>query len=89
MSSTKKSKKDKEKSTSKVQEKAKLSVFLEEDIGMRAINSMKAITAQELARNAGVKISVANAFIRSLESKGIVRCVGGYSGHKVYQLIKS
>ncbi len=89
MSSSKKGKKDKEKSTSKAQEKAKLSVFLEEDIGLRTINSMKAITAQELARNAGVKISVANAFIKSLESKGIVRCVGGYSGHKVYQLIKS
>jgi small subunit ribosomal protein S25e len=50
---------------------------------------MKAITPQELARNAGVKISVANAFIKSLESKGIVKCVGGYSGHKVYQLVKS
>ncbi len=89
MSSAKKSKKDKGKVESKKQEKAKLSVFLEEDIGMRSIANMKAITAQELARNAGVKISVANAFIRSLESKGIVRCVGGYSGHKVYQLIKS
>ncbi|MCD6036808.1 MAG: hypothetical protein K0S67_692 [Nitrososphaeraceae archaeon] len=35
-----------------------------------------------------VKISVANAFIKSAESKGIVRNVGGYSGHKVYELVK-
>lgn len=89
MSSTKKGKKEKEKSASKAQEKAKLSVFLEEEIGMQTISSMKAITIHELARNAGVKISVANAFIKSLESKGIVKYVGGYSGHRVYQLIKS
>ncbi|RMF29213.1 MAG: MarR family transcriptional regulator [Candidatus Nitrosothermus koennekii] len=87
--SSKKGKKDKGGSESKKQEKAKLSVFLEEDIGMKTIANMKAITPQELARNAGVKISVANAFIKSLESKGIVKCVGGYSGHKVYQLVKS
>ena len=67
-------------------EKEKTSIFLSDDIGLRAINNMKAITASELARNTGVKISVANAFIRSLESKGKVELVGGYSGHKVYRL---
>ncbi len=67
-------------------EKTKISIFLPEDVGMKTISSMKSITAYELARNAGVKVSVANAFIKRLESKGVVRCVGGYSGHKVYKL---
>jgi small subunit ribosomal protein S25e len=49
---------------------------------------MKAITIQSYARSAGVKISVANAFIKSAESKGIVRNAGGYSGHRVYELVK-
>jgi small subunit ribosomal protein S25e len=48
---------------------------------------MKAITPQGFARASGVKVSVANSYIKSLESKGIIRNVGGYSGHKVYRLV--
>jgi small subunit ribosomal protein S25e len=55
---------------------------------MKTIQGMKAITTQGVARNIGVKISIANAFIKSLEAKGVVKAEGGYSGHKVYQLIK-
>ncbi|MEM2760005.1 MAG: hypothetical protein QXU32_04285 [Nitrososphaerales archaeon] len=68
------------------QQKAKISVVLKEEQGMKALAEMRAITPQALSRNTGVKISVANAFIKSLESKGIVKCVGGYSGHRVYVL---
>src|ERR671914_82193 len=70
------------KSGSKPQQKQKLAVTIEEPQGM------KAITTQGVARNIGVKISVANAFIKSLEAKGIVKAEGGYSGHRVYHLIK-
>jgi small subunit ribosomal protein S25e len=49
---------------------------------------MKSITCQALARNVGVKISVANSFIKSLEERGVVKAVGGYSGHRVYQVIR-
>jgi small subunit ribosomal protein S25e len=77
-----------EKKKAKPQQKQKLAVVVEEAQGMKAIQSMKAITIQAFARNAGVKISIANSFIKALESKGTVRCVGGYSGHKVYELIK-
>ncbi|HXG05822.1 MAG TPA: hypothetical protein VNI77_00670 [Nitrososphaera sp.] len=76
-----------EKKAAKPQQKQKLSVFVEEPVGMKAIQGMKAITPQALARNIGVKISVANAFIKSLEQKGLVKSIGGYSGHRVYQLI--
>jgi small subunit ribosomal protein S25e len=77
-----------EKKKAKPQQKQKLAVFVEEPAGMKAIQGMKAITPQGLARNIGVKISVANTFIRSLEQKGVIKSVGGYSGHRVYQLIK-
>jgi small subunit ribosomal protein S25e len=55
---------------------------------MKAIQGMKSITCQALARNVGVKISVANSFIKSLEERGVVKAVGGYSGHRVYQVIR-
>ena len=77
-----------EKKKSKPQQKQKLAVFVEENSGMKAIQGMKSITSQALARNVGVKISVANSFIRSLEAKGVVTPVGGYSGHRVYQIVK-
>jgi small subunit ribosomal protein S25e len=76
------------KAGSKPQQRQKLVVAIEEPQGMKVIQGMKAITTQGVARNMGVKISVANAFIKSLEAKGVVRTEGGYSGHRVYQLIK-
>jgi small subunit ribosomal protein S25e len=73
------------KSTSKTLPKQKLSVIVEEPVGMKAIKGMKAITTQSLSRAIGVKISVANAFLRSLEAKGMIRNIGGYSGHRIYE----
>jgi small subunit ribosomal protein S25e len=79
---------EEKKKVPKTQQRQKLAVLVEEPVGIKAIQGMKSITTQALARNTGVKISVANAFIKSLESKGVIRTVGGYSGHKIYQLIK-
>lgn len=66
----------------------KLSVAIEETAGRKALQNMKAITVQALARNLGVKISVANAFIRTMETRGSVKLAGGYSGHRIYQLVQ-
>jgi len=77
-----------EKKKAKPQQKQKLAVVVEEPAGMKAISGMKSITTQALARNIGVKISVASAFIRSLEQKGVIKSVGGYSGHRVYQVVR-
>ncbi len=77
-----------EKKKSPKPQRQKLAVTVEEAAGMKAIQNMKAITIQGLARNVGVKISVANTFIRSLEAKGVVKPVGGYSGHRVYQMVR-
>jgi small subunit ribosomal protein S25e len=73
---------------SKPQQKQKLVVAIEEPQGMRVIQGMKAITTQGVARNMGVKVSIANSFIKSLEAKDVIKAEGGYSGHRVYQLIK-
>ena len=69
-------------------QKQKLAVFVEEFQGRKTLQSMKAITAQGFAKASGVKISAANSFIKSLELKGVLTSVGGYSGHRVYKLIK-
>ena len=83
-------KKDKKEDVAKVEDrgrqKQKLAVFVEESHGRKTLQNMKAITPQGFARASGVKVSVANSYIKSLESKGIIRNVGGYSGHKVYRL---
>jgi small subunit ribosomal protein S25e len=67
--------------------KQKLSVAIEEATGRKALQNMKAITVQALARNLGVKISVANSFIRAMEARGSVKLAGGYSGHRIYQAV--
>lgn len=85
---TEKKEEKKGKGGPKQQQKAKISVILDEKQGLKTLSGLKAITPHALARNLGVKISIANAFIRSLETQGSVRCVGGYSGHKVYELLQ-
>jgi small subunit ribosomal protein S25e len=58
---------------------------LTEEQATKAIKTSKVITAQELSRQTGVKISAANAYlIKSLE-KGTVKRVAGHSGHHIYQ----
>jgi small subunit ribosomal protein S25e len=81
-------KEDSKKTGSRPQQKQKLSVFVEESQGLKVLEGMRAIMAQSFARTTGLKISVANAFLKSLEAKGIIKNVGGYSGHRVYKLEK-
>ncbi len=78
----------KEDSKKSMGSKQKLSVAIEETAGRKALQNMKAITIQALARNLGVKISVANSFIRNMETKGSVKLAGGYSGHRIYQFVQ-
>lgn len=84
---TKKDKKEDGAKEDRGRQKQKLAVFVEESQGRKTLQNMKAITPQGFARASGVKVSVANSYIKSLESKGIIRNVGGYSGHKVYRLV--
>jgi len=74
-------KKDKKKLT----EKKEIAVFINEQEAVKIVSSAKVITAQELARQTGVKISTANIFLKKSLTDGSIKKVGGFSGHYVYQ----
>ena len=65
--------------------KAEVRVILKDEQAMKTIKGAKVITVQELARQTGVKISTANAYLKKLLETGTVKRVGGHSGHHVYQ----
>ena len=66
-------------------EKKDVDVFINEDQASKIIKSSKVITIQDLARQANVKISTANAFLKRALVQGTVKKVGGFSGHYIYQ----
>jgi small subunit ribosomal protein S25e len=69
--------------------RAEIIVMVNEQQAMKIIQNSKVITVQDLARQVGVKISAANAFLKESLNKGTVKRVGGYSGHHLYQSISS
>ncbi len=69
--------------------KAEIVVLLNEQHATKIIQKSKVITVQDLARQTGIKISAANAFLRESANKGTVKRVGGYSGHHLYQTVSS
>ena len=83
---SKKGKKDKGDSGPK---KAEITVMINDAQAIKIIQGSKLVTIHELARQTGVKISAANAFLRASEKKGIVKKAGGYSGHYIYHAVSS
>lgn len=71
------------------QKKAEIIVMLNEQQAIKIIQNAKVLTVQDLARQTGVKISAANAFLRESADKGTVKKVGGYAGHHLYQIASS
>jgi small subunit ribosomal protein S25e len=69
--------------------RAEIIVKVNEQQAMKIIQNSKVVTVQDLARQTGVKISAANAFLKESANKGIVKKVGGYSGHHLYQVVSS
>jgi small subunit ribosomal protein S25e len=69
--------------------KAEIVVLVNEQQAIKIIQNSKVITVQDLARQTGIKVSAANAFLRESVNKGIVKRVGGYSGHHLYQPVSS
>jgi small subunit ribosomal protein S25e len=82
----KKSKKEKGESGPK---KAEITVILNEQEATKIIQHAKVITVHDLARQTGVKISAANVFLKESLKKGIIKRVGGFSGHYIYQPVSS
>ena len=69
--------------------KAEITVILNDKEASKIIQNSKAITVHDLARQTGVKISAANAYLKEALKKGAIRKVGGHSGHFIYQPITS
>ena len=69
--------------------KAEVTVMVNEKEAMKIIQGSKVLTVHDLARQTGVKISAANAFLIDSTKKGLVKRVGGYSGHHIYQAVSS
>ena len=84
-SNTKDSKKGKKDKGEGGPKKAEITVIINEQQAMKIIQNSKVITVQDLARQTGVKISAANAFLKKSAEQGTVKRVGGYSGHHLYQ----
>lgn len=55
----------------------------------KALSSSRTVTAHNLARQAGVKISTAHAYLRAAAGRGLVEAAGGKSGHRVYAVAGS
>src|SRR5579875_3748312 len=53
---------------------------------VKALSPLKAITLYGTARTLGLNAAVAAQTLRNLESKNVIRRVGGYSGHYIYAL---
>ena len=68
-------------------DKKEVAVFINEENANKIIKSSKVITIQDLARQANVKISTANVFLKKALEQGIVKKIGGFSGHYIYQPI--
>ena len=79
---SKKSKKEKGESGPK---KAEITIILNEQEATKIIQKAKVITVHDLARQTGVKVSAANVFLKESLKKGLIKKVGGFSGHYIYQ----
>ena len=83
------SKKGKKGKEEKKFSKSKITVMLNEDEANKIIQHAKVLTVHELARQTGVKISAANAFLKQSVKKGTVKRIGGHSGHHIYQPVSA
>jgi len=69
--------------------KSKIRVILTDEQASKILKGSKAITAQELSRQAGVKISAANYYLIKLLEKRTIKKIAGRSGHYIYQLLSA
>ncbi|MCP8310836.1 MAG: hypothetical protein L6M37_03740 [Candidatus Methylarchaceae archaeon HK02M1] len=60
---------------------------IDEEQAIKMFRPMKAVTVYNTAKALNIKASVASALLRNLESKGILKKFGGYSGHFVYTIV--
>ena len=56
---------------------------------VKTMGSMKAITVYSAAKALSVNAAVAKSVMMTLETKGLVKRVGGYSGHYIWSVSTS
>lgn len=66
-----------------------IKVVISDAQAQKALSSSRTVTAHNLARQAGVKISTAHAYLRGAAERGQVEVAGGKSGHRVYAVVGS
>ena len=77
-----------DKKTNKSSKENRLSVDtvnINESQAVKYIKNSKVVTAYGLAKEANVKISIANAYIQKSVRDGIQKRTSGFSGHRIYQ----
>ena len=65
--------------------RAEIPVYLSDQQAERVLKGAKVLTPQELARQTGVKVSAANAYLKRALAEGKMADAGGYSGHRLYR----
>jgi len=60
-------------------------VKINESQAVKYIKNSKVVTVYGLAKEANVKISIANAYIKKSVQDGVLKITGGFSGHRIYQ----
>ena len=60
-------------------------VNINESQAAKYIKNSKVVTVHGLAKEANVKISIANAYIQKSVRDGILKRTSGFSGHHIYQ----
>lgn len=68
---------------------AEIRVAMTDAQAERTMRSVRTVTSHYLARQAGVKISAARAYLRDAAARGLVQDVGGTSGRRVYAVVGS
>ncbi len=58
----------------------------DEKEALNQLKTSKSLTLYSVARMLGITASAANQFLRSLEAKGVIVKVGGFSGHRIYKI---
>lgn len=53
------------------------------------VKKMKVVTPYALASRYNIKLSIAKDYLEMLESRGIVRCIGGHNRIRIFQVVQA
>ena len=80
----KKSAKETKLAQQQAKQQALIAPRMDEKQLLKTLSPLKAITVYGAAKSLGLNAAIAAQTLRNLESKNVIRKVGGYSGHYIY-----